>query len=119
MIEEFLRRHLEWVDIGYEKYHEKFTRYIVYQCRFFSLRLHQIQAPEWQKCHDHPWSFLTFLIWPGYQERVEDKIYRRWPGMILWRPAKFTHAVYTPYGTSWSLVLLMKKSNEWSFKECR
>ena len=117
--ETFLRRRFRHKEIGWYEYEEKFTRYALVKTRWGALYLHQLNAPKWQPlCHDHPWGFVAILIWPGYLEKVGDRIHRRRPGSILYRPATFTHAVLTPFGTSWSLVLAGPKSREWGFKEC-
>ena len=117
-IETFIRRHFPYKEIGWKEYQEDFTRYILFKSKFFSIYLHQLNAPVWQpKCHDHPWWFIAFLIWPGYYEKVGEKIYHRWPGSILYRPASFTHDVLT-VGTSWSIILAGPKSREWGFKPC-
>lgn len=133
MIEELLRRFLAHKEIGWQEVGEVFTRYALLKTRWFNVYLHQLYAPQWHpECHDHPWSFLTVLLWRGYLERTIEKLHcddcgcprhkvrdvRRYPGMILWRPATFTHSVTTPYGTSWSLIITGPKSNAWGFRPC-
>lgn len=121
MIESWFRKHIPFKEIGWTEYKEEFTRFVLLKNRWFSLYLHKLNAPIWHpQCHDHPWWFIAFLIWPGYLEMVADKSqHRRWPGSFLYRPAEFTHNVITPYGTSWSLVLVGPKSRDWGLKECK
>jgi len=119
MIESILRRYLKYKEIGWSEIGERFTRYALFKSRWVNIYLHQLYAPSWHpECHDHPWGFLTILLRNGYLERIGTKDYRRWPGMILWRPATFAHNVITPYGTSWSLIITGPKARDWGFKPC-
>ena len=119
MIERWLRRWVPFKEIGWTAIGEVFTRYVLIKTRWFSLYLHQLNAPNWHPtCHDHPWWFVTLLLKNGYLEEVGKKLYRRGAGRILYRPANFAHNVITPYGTSWSLVLVGPKEREWKFLEC-
>lgn len=117
--ESFLRRHFPHKEIGWSEIGEKFTRYALWRTGWFNVYLHQLNAPNWHpECHDHPWGFVAILLRRGYLERVGTKEHRRFPGMILFRPATFLHNVITPYGTSWSLIFTTPKSREWGFKPC-
>jgi len=117
--ESFLRRYLQFKEIGWTEIGEKFTRYALCRTPWFNIYLHQLYAPNWHpECHDHPWGFIAILIRRGYLERVGDKNYRRKVGSVLFRPATFTHNVITPYGTSWSIIFTTPKSRDWGFKPC-
>jgi len=119
MIERFLRWALPFKEIGWEAIGEKFTRYTLLKTPWFRVFLHQLYAPNWHpECHDHPWRFITLLLWNGYLEQVGQKFHKRWPGFILYRPAEFKHNVITPYGTSWSLVVTGAKKRDWGFHPC-
>lgn len=120
IFEAWLRKHARHKELGWTEIHEEFTRFVLLKNRYFSVYLHKLSAPEWHpKCHDHPWWFIAFLIWPGYMEMIADKSeHRRWPFSILYRPATFTHNVITPYGTSWSLILAGPKTRDWEIKDC-
>jgi len=123
LFEKLLRRFVPFKEIGWEDIGEKFTRYALIKNRWFALYLHQLDCLKWHpNCHDHPWSFCTLLIWPGYLEEsgVGANYGIRWrkPGTVLYRPAEFSHNVVTPEGQSWSLVLTGPKKREWGFKQC-
>lgn len=125
MIEQFLRRKLRHKELGWKDIGEKFTRYAVLKTRWFNVYLHQLHAPQWEsfstgesRCHDHPWWFITCLLRSGYLERIGTKEIRRYPGQILYRPATFKHAVITPYGTAWSLILTGPTVRKWGYKTC-
>jgi len=114
-----LRRLLSHKDIGWKEIGEEFTRYTILKTRWFNVYLHQLNAPNWHpECHDHPWSFVTFILWRGYLEQVGDKLYRRRAGSVHYRPADFSHNVITPYGTAWSVIVTTRKTRDWGFNSC-
>jgi hypothetical protein len=119
MLADWLRKFLPYKEIGWSEIGEEFTRYQLVKSRFFNIYLHRLIAPNWHpECHDHPWGFVTLLLWNGYRERIGTGEYRRWPGMVLYRPATFLHNVITPYGTAWSLIFTTPKQRDWGFRPC-
>jgi hypothetical protein len=117
---ERLLRYLPYKEIGWQDIGEVFYRYQLVKTRWFNIYLHQLDAPAWHPvgCHDHPWSFVAFLLKGGYLEYDGQKRTHRYPGQILYRPATWTHDVTTPYGRSWSLIITGPKSRDWGFKSC-
>lgn len=90
------------------------VRYSLFSCRWFALKLHHILLSDQSCQHDHPWSFLTFLIWGGYVEHTptKSKVYSRFS--LLYRHATYVHRleIYQPV---WSIVITFKKFREWGF----
>lgn len=118
-LEQLVRKHFPYKEIGWAEIGEKFTRYALIKSPWFNVYLHQLSAPSWHpECHDHPWGFVAILLAKGYDEQVGTKVYKRRPGSVLFRPATFVHNVITPYGTSWSLIFTTRKSRDWGFKPC-
>lgn len=107
-------------DIGWEEIDERFTRWEVFHCRWFSLLLHQLVAvrphPE---CHDHPWWFFALVLRGGYNEYTAATgwVWRK-PGSLLYRPAQWAHNVTTTKRGMWSLVLTGPRSRQWGFRSC-
>lgn len=126
--------------------HEDGTPYMIRRAintPLFGIKLHHILlSDEDRDCHDHPWSFLSIILWGGYWEhmpveqawhRCRTTLYaggyevvgeghsetaRKWfgPGSVLWRPLPSTHRLELPAGrTAWSLVLTGPKRREWGF----
>ena len=116
LIDRLLHTEIGWKEIG-----EEFTRYQLLKTPWFNIYLHRLFAPVWHpSCHDHPWSFVTFILWNGYLERVSSgEEVRRRAGSILYRPAEFSHNVITPYGTAWSLIVTSRKTRDWGFQPCK
>lgn len=81
---------------------------------WFSLKLHRILLSDDDCMHDHPWTFISFILKGGYVEQTPagKKLYG--PGSVLYRPAKFIHRleIYQPAIT---LVITFKKVREWGF----
>lgn len=104
----------------------------------FGIKLHHIlRSDEDRDLHDHPWSFLSMILWGGYWEHQAEFVFgnprfdyrdsvsgrpstvRRWhgPGSILWRPAPSPHRLELPAGAStWTLVITSAKKREWGFR---
>jgi len=80
-----------------------FTRYYLFQCPFFALYVHHFHRSDNDRhVHDHPWSFVTWLLSSGYWEHVPElpmfpagTQVRFWRPRfsVLWRPAEWQHWV--------------------------
>jgi hypothetical protein len=116
----FLRKHLRHKELGWKPIGEVFYRYQLVKTRWFNIYLHQLTAPQrHSNCHDHPWWFVTLILWNGYvEETAGGVLHFRHAGNVLYRPAKFKHNVITPWGTAWSLIITGPKSREWGFLKC-
>lgn len=109
-----------------------------------AVMLHKfMRGDEDPEYHDHPWPFLSVVLWRGYIE--ETPVYsmgfvarenadhtqtiervgsivalgvrdRKWPGMLLFWPAGWKHRVELPGGKPvWTLVIRLKKQRSWGF----
>jgi hypothetical protein len=111
----FSHKELGWTEIG-----ERFTRFTLLKTRWFTIYLHKLYSPNpHPDCHDHPWSFVTFILKGGYYEETKDGVYWRAPGSVLYRPAEFAHNVITKADdTCWSIVITSRKRRGWGFIHC-
>lgn len=103
-----------------------------------SVRLHHFLRPDDERhAHDHPWSFLTFVLKGGYEDwtpcpncritgehsyeaskcrmcgganKVLDKLR---PGSVRYRPAEHTHWVVTD--DAWTLMFTGPERRLWGF----
>ena len=84
----------------------------------FAILVHKImRSDEDRELHDHPWSFLSFILRNGYVEETPGGRFKRiWPLQVIRRAANWRHRVIIPNGKpAWTLVLTGKKTKSWSF----
>jgi hypothetical protein len=102
------------------------TRYAVYLHVF-------LRSDEGRDLHDHPWPFISIILWKGYIERTyasdpygisgwfpEGMTFlsssRKYPGMILFRGAKWRHRVdLVDEDPAVSLVIRGRECRHWGF----
>jgi hypothetical protein len=90
--------------------------------------LHLIKMPDTDRHpHDHPWSFLTIILWGGYWEAVyqnkaqlagEEQPLIRYlgPGSVVFRRAEHTHQIIKINGSAaWTLVFAGSSRRAWGF----
>jgi hypothetical protein len=117
---------------GEEKEGEKrtklMTRWTLLSTPWGQLRLHWFHADDYGRdLHDHPWSFVSLILWGGYYEvvplarnvahlrRLSSKCWRR-PGLLLIRPALWLHRVELKDSKSAiTLIWMSNKVREWGF----
>lgn len=109
----FPQQEIGWTEIG-----EEFTRFTLFKTPWLRLYLHRLKAETaHEACHDHPWDFLSLLLWGGYSEFHDGRWTHYSAGSVLYRPAEWQHIVVTQ-GVSWSLVLTGGKRRAWGFMSC-
>jgi hypothetical protein len=101
-----------------------FTRYYLFQCPFFALYVHHFHRSDNDRhVHDHPWTFVTWLLSRGYWEHVPElpmfpggTQVRFWRARfsVLYRPAEWKHWVEIERPV-WTLVLRLRRRREWGF----
>jgi hypothetical protein len=103
-------------------------------CPWFGIYLHRFLASDDACLHDHPWPFISIILWGGYWESVGKgwgctwgnqwrfcDITRRWywPGSVLCRRAGHAHRIeITDRHPAWTLVIRGPRkppSNDWGF----
>lgn len=92
--------------------------------RFFGrkIMLHRMVAPDYaREPHDHPWGFITIVLWGGYVEGILDpdgtmkeRVNR--PGHIRANSSLHAHVVTKLLGKQcWTLILRGKRVRQWGF----
>lgn len=103
------------------------TRYYLLDTRLVAIYLHHLHASDEDRAlHDHPWSFVTFLLSSGYWEWVPNDdvgeaiamgptvgLWRR-RFSVLYRPAEWRHRLQL-VKPCWTLVLRWRRRREWGF----
>lgn len=91
------------------------TRYKIFRCRWFKVFLHHIlRSDEDFELHDHPWSFVSIVLWKGYIEVLPKLTRRVRAGSIVRHRAEDAHRLIldTP---AWTLVFVTGKKRLWGF----
>jgi hypothetical protein len=95
------------------------VRYNLFQCRWFTVKFHKILKSDDACLHDHPWAFMSLILWGGYVEHVEDekgrktsKIYH--PLNLLLRKAKHRHRLEI-HQPCYTLVITLNRVRQWGF----
>lgn len=96
-------------------------RTTLFSCPLFSLKIHKALMSDPATPHDHPWNYLSLILWGGYYEatlrenngdapgKFEE---RKWygPGSLLYRRGDRFHKLIIPEGKySVSLILTFRK----------
>lgn len=83
--------------------------------RWFSLYVHHIlRSDEDRELHDHPWSFLTFIVSGGYTEITPKGATFQRPGQLLHRPAPWPHRLVLD-NPAWTIVFVGPRKRRWGF----
>lgn len=90
-------------------------RWNVFECRWFSIKIHKILLSDEVRLRDHSWSCLTRILKGGYVEeswKHRKKVYGS--GSLLCRLASYAHRleIYKPAIT---FVITIKKVQQWGF----
>lgn len=122
------------------------TRWYLFRRKSMGLFLHLFhRSDEDRAFHDHPWNFISLILWRGYHEHTDirctlcvgglgynafspvacprcngteiERVKRRkYPGMILYRPAEWAHRVELLDGKpALTLILRFKNRREWGY----
>ena len=85
------------------------------------LYIHHFKNGDKDVMHDHPWNFLSIILWGGYYEQNEQH-YIKWypPGSILYRKAEWIHRVILlddvdPPQEAWTFLWLGWRRRMWGF----
>lgn len=117
-------------------------RYNILSTPWFGIKIHKILLSDSDCLHDHPWTFISFILKGGYSETT-TKRYRnsrlhfaghkmpagkryqwitwRGPGSILYRPAEMAHRLDLKVDKAGDVipaltfVINLKREREWGF----
>ena len=92
------------------------TRWTLLQTRFGNLYLHQFHRSDADTMHDHPWPFVSLILWRGYIEETPKGRRRKLPGMLLFRRAEHVHRVELIHDRpAVTLVFVGNRQRDWGF----
>lgn len=89
-------------------------RWNLLQTNWLTIKLHKILKSDDACLHDHPWGFMSIILWGGYVEHTDkgSKIYH--PLNVLFRSAEYRHRLEV-HQTCWTLVFTSGRKREWGF----
>lgn len=81
-----------------------------------SIRLHHWLAPDDPRHrHDHPWSFVTFVLKGGYTDLSPNGDSHLKAPAIQYRDATHQHTVVPDLGGAWTVIVTGPKIRNWGF----
>lgn len=129
----FRRRTIYSPDLPDDPYLDRWT---LFSCRWFQVLLHRFHRSDNAAVHDHPWWFVSLVLWRGYREQIRRARFghqviqyvRRWPLSLAFRraedrhrvillPAVKTRELLVPGTTApaWTLVITGPRRRTWYF----
>lgn len=92
------------------------VRFTLIDTKLFQLCLHIFHRSDADEHHDHPWPFVSIILWRGYYEETLKGKKRMWPGMILFRKATHRHRVeLVNEKKAVTLVIMGRRRRHWGF----
>ncbi len=91
------------------------ARYSLLKLPFFRILLHHIlRSDEDPDLHDHPWSFVSIILWKGYVEERATGKRRIRAGEVVRHAATDAHRLDLEK-PAWTLVFATGKTRAWGF----
>lgn len=112
-------------------------RTTLFSCPLFSIKIHKALMSDPGDLHDHPWNYLSIILWGGYYEETiatksillfvnnnppidltKNRQIIKWykPGSFLFRKGNIPHKLIIPEGKhSISLIFTTRKWRDWGF----
>ena len=122
-----------------EPYLERYYLFLKDRTTFpFNIFLHKFLKSDEEDLHDHPWDFISIILWGGYWEYFYDnqndyvfeddlskdnlRLVRKWRGMfsIAYSNAEKLHRVQLDKEngkdkTCWTIFIPLRQIREWGF----
>lgn len=81
-----------------------------------SIRLHHWIGPDDDRArHDHPWSFVTFVLRGGYTDLSPAGDQHLKAPAVQYRNAEHQHTVVPDSGGAWTIIVTGPKIRSWGF----
>jgi hypothetical protein len=91
------------------------TRYTLLKRESFSLKVHRFRRSD-EEMHDHPWPFLSLIIWRSYTEETPSGSITRRFLSLRYRKALWAHKVCVEKGKdAWTICVAFKAVRDWGF----
>jgi len=114
-LDRILRRIFKFFVIANEESDPYMVRYKVFRTPWFKVFLHHIlRSDEDPQLHDHPWHFLSFILWSGYYEILPHGGRLVRAGAMIRHRAEDAHRLILEK-PAWTLVIVTGKKRVWGF----
>lgn len=101
-------------------------RWVLYEGNSYKLYYHKFYRSDHDDLHDHPWDFISFIVWRGYVEQyflaktIAGHIYKQniriKPFTFIKRKAEHFHrVVLIDNKPAYTLVFTYNKHKSWGF----
>lgn len=91
-------------------------RWAIAKTRWGNVYLHKFVGDDWSlDLHDHPKRFVSIGLRGSYLETTPDGPRKYTAPWFRTFPASYKHRITTPWGTCWTLVIVLKTEREWGF----
>ena len=104
--------------IDREPYLERYYIFLKDRNEFpFNVFIHKFLKSDSDDLHDHPWSFISIPLWPGYWEHTLNGRFWRPPLSCRYSYADTLHRVELDnyYRYCWTLFIPCRKIRDWGF----
>lgn len=101
---------------GHERCSTYLFRWHLLSTRRAKAYLHKFVGDDWSRdLHDHPKRFISIGLWGSYLEHSPTGQRRYRAPWVRSFPAVHRHRLTTPWGTCWTLVIVLRTVREWGF----
>jgi len=97
------------------------TRWIILKFKCLGLYFHKFHRSDAEDLHNHPWNFISIILWRGYNEQTFAgngtlQIKMVYPGSIIFRKSSHAHRVILIEGKpAYTLVIRFNDRRNWGF----
>lgn len=92
-------------------------RYYLLRIRALNFKIHLhhiIRSDEDDWLHDHPWNFVSIVLWEGYTEETMTGVRRIRAGQVVRHRQRDAHRL-TLRRPAWTLCFVTGKKKKWGF----
>lgn len=92
-------------------------RYKLFRCPGLKFKVflhHILRSDDDPEMHDHPWHFVSIVLWRGYLEVLPDCARRIRAGSVVRHRAEDSHRLILDR-PAWTLVFVTGKKRVWGF----
>lgn len=93
-------------------------RWILLRTPWLCIYIHKLCRSDHDRAlHDHPWSFVSVVLWGAYLEVTERCVIWREMFSVAYRPAAWRHRVVIEDRAkpAWTLVFVGPQTRNWGF----